>query len=65
MERVAELAAVVARRGACAHPDGTIRMVESMMSAFADEVAAHAQGLCTFVPGSPRGALPAQVGVAP
>jgi NADH:ubiquinone oxidoreductase subunit F (NADH-binding) len=53
--RVAELMAVVERRGACAHPDGTVRLVRSLLSAFADEVADHLVGVCRWEPG-PRGA---------
>ena len=42
------LASVVDRRGACAHPDGTARLVRSLLTAYGDEVAAHAEGGCTF-----------------
>lgn len=41
--RLDELAAVVVRRGACAHPDGTVRLVRSLLSAFPGEVLAHAE----------------------
>jgi NADH:ubiquinone oxidoreductase subunit F (NADH-binding) len=44
--RVEQLAGLVVRRGACAHPDGTVRLVRSLLSVFADEVAAHAAGSC-------------------
>ncbi len=44
--RVEELARLVVRRGACAHPDGTVRLVRSLLSTFAGEVAAHADGGC-------------------
>jgi NADH:ubiquinone oxidoreductase subunit F (NADH-binding) len=47
-DRAAELARVVTGRGACAHPDGTARLVASMLSTFGDEVAAHAEGTCTY-----------------
>ncbi len=43
---VERLSAMVARRGACAHPDGTIRLVASLLSTFPHEVTAHAQGHC-------------------
>ncbi|MDO9454753.1 NADH-ubiquinone oxidoreductase-F iron-sulfur binding region domain-containing protein [Nocardioides sp.] len=44
---VARLSALAAGRGACAHPDGTVRMVLSAMQVFADDVAAHLEGRCT------------------
>ena len=44
--RVEQLAALVVRRGACAHPDGTVRLVRSMLTALPDEVAAHGTGRC-------------------
>lgn len=44
--RAEELAGVVAGRGACAHPDGTARLVRSLLAAFPGEVAAHAAGSC-------------------
>jgi len=46
--RVEELARLVVRRGACAHPDGTVRLVRSLLSTFAGEVAAHADGGCVW-----------------
>lgn len=44
--RVEELATLVVRRGACAHPDGTVRLVRSSFAALPGEVAAHAAGGC-------------------
>lgn len=44
--RVEELSALVVRRGACAHPDGTVRLVRSLFAALPGEVAAHAAGGC-------------------
>jgi NADH:ubiquinone oxidoreductase subunit F (NADH-binding) len=44
--RVEQLAGLVVRRGACAHPDGTVRLVRSMLSAFPGEIAEHAAGSC-------------------
>ncbi|MGC4110802.1 MAG: NADH-ubiquinone oxidoreductase-F iron-sulfur binding region domain-containing protein [Nocardioides sp.] len=46
--RVSELASVVERRGACAHPDGTVRLVRSLLAAYPDEVARHGDGWCTW-----------------
>jgi NADH:ubiquinone oxidoreductase subunit F (NADH-binding) len=45
--RVEQLAALVSRRGACAHPDGTARFAMSAVDVFAEELADHARhGAC-------------------
>lgn len=44
--RVEVLAGLVERRGACAHPDGTVRLVRSLFTMLPREVAAHAAGSC-------------------
>jgi NADH:ubiquinone oxidoreductase subunit F (NADH-binding) len=44
--RVTELAGLVERRGACAHPDGTVRLVRSLLAALPDEVDVHLEGGC-------------------
>jgi NADH:ubiquinone oxidoreductase subunit F (NADH-binding) len=44
--RVWELCGLVTGRGACQHPDGTARLVVSMLNTFPDEVAAHDHGIC-------------------
>lgn len=46
--RILELAHVLPGRGACAHPDGTVRMVTSAVRLFGAELARHRQGLCSF-----------------
>lgn len=46
IDRVTELGRVVSGRGACAHPDGTVRLVRSLVEAFPEEIAAHAEGSC-------------------
>jgi NADH:ubiquinone oxidoreductase subunit F (NADH-binding) len=46
LQRVQQLAGLVARRGACAHPDGTVRLVGSLLTAYGDEVTAHLTGGC-------------------
>ena len=44
------LTAMVERRGACAHPDGTVRLVRSLLTAFPDEVDRHGAGHCSWTP---------------
>ena len=44
--RITALAGLVDGRGACAHPDGTARLVRSMLTTFEDEVAVHLTGGC-------------------
>lgn len=45
-ERVEHLSRMVTGRGACAHPDGTVRFVRSALAVLQDEVAAHLRGEC-------------------
>jgi NADH:ubiquinone oxidoreductase subunit F (NADH-binding) len=52
-ERIEQLGMLVARRGACAHPDGTLRLVQSMMAGFGEEIALHADGHCSYVEQAP------------
>ena len=35
-------------RGACAHPDGTVRLVRSLLAAYPDEVDRHGAGHCSW-----------------
>jgi NADH:ubiquinone oxidoreductase subunit F (NADH-binding) len=46
VRRVEELCGLVVRRGACAHPDGTARLVASMLARFPEEVDSHSLGTC-------------------
>ncbi len=46
VHRITQLIGQVDGRGACAHPDGTARLVRSLLTAFPDEVAAHEHGGC-------------------
>jgi NADH:ubiquinone oxidoreductase subunit F (NADH-binding) len=47
LERWSEL---VAGRGACHHPDGTVRLVRSALAVFSGEVGQHLTGWCTAGP---------------
>ncbi len=51
-ERVLRWAAEVRGRGACHHPDGAARFVESALSVFGDELVSHQQGACAGRPPS-------------
>lgn len=44
---VQRLSAMVSGRGACAHPDGTVRLVGSLLAQFPEETAAHVHGQCS------------------
>jgi NADH:ubiquinone oxidoreductase subunit F (NADH-binding) len=44
LRRLRQLCDVVAGRGACAHPDGAIRLVRSALTVFATDLAAHVRG---------------------
>ncbi|MEV5957793.1 NADH-ubiquinone oxidoreductase-F iron-sulfur binding region domain-containing protein [Streptomyces sp. NPDC051987] len=46
-------AGLVAGRGACHHPDGTVRLVRSALTTFATELDAHAHGHCTAADRTP------------
>jgi NADH:ubiquinone oxidoreductase subunit F (NADH-binding) len=44
--RMNQLFDVISGRGSCAHPDGTVKLVKSMLKAFPDEVLAHEHQQC-------------------
>ena len=46
VERIEQQADLIAGRGACHHPDGTVRLVRSAVREFAAESTAHAAGVC-------------------
>ena len=46
VEEVHRLAALVDGRGACRHPDGTVRLLRSALSTFRRDVAGHLSGVC-------------------
>ena len=52
-------AGLVAGRGACHHPDGTVRFIASALNVFAGEIAEHSRGRCTAVRGDQFLPLPA------
>ncbi|MEO8093730.1 MAG: NADH-ubiquinone oxidoreductase-F iron-sulfur binding region domain-containing protein [Pseudolysinimonas sp.] len=45
-ESISQVMALVDGRGACAHPDGVVRMVRSALQVFAGDLAAHRRGRC-------------------
>jgi NADH:ubiquinone oxidoreductase subunit F (NADH-binding) len=47
LDRIARLEAQLARRGACAHPDGTLGLVASALDVFAEEIDLHRRGACS------------------
>jgi NADH:ubiquinone oxidoreductase subunit F (NADH-binding) len=60
-QRVARLASLVRRRGACAHPDGAVNFVLSALEAFAPEFADHLRhGQCDACLGPRELPLPAR-----
>jgi NADH:ubiquinone oxidoreductase subunit F (NADH-binding) len=44
VDQLMRLTALINGRGGCHHPDGTVRMVATALSVFADDVALHARG---------------------
>lgn len=44
------LSDLIVGRGACHHPDGTVRLIRSALDVFHADVDAHARGLCTRSP---------------
>jgi NADH:ubiquinone oxidoreductase subunit F (NADH-binding) len=53
LDRLPKLSAQIARRGACSHPDGALRFVESALRVFADEVQLHLAGRCSATHSEP------------
>jgi NADH:ubiquinone oxidoreductase subunit F (NADH-binding) len=59
--RLETLASLTARRGACAHPDGSVRVVLSALEAFAGEFDQHARsGPCRLCARAPELPLPSR-----
>jgi NADH:ubiquinone oxidoreductase subunit F (NADH-binding) len=47
LKRLRRVTPKVTGRGACAHPNGATRLVESALAVFADEIAHHLSGYCS------------------
>jgi NADH:ubiquinone oxidoreductase subunit F (NADH-binding) len=58
LERWAGPHSVVSGRGACNHPDGTVRFVRSALTVFAPEISVHARGHCSATDRRPFLPLP-------
>jgi NADH:ubiquinone oxidoreductase subunit F (NADH-binding) len=58
LARLRRLAPQVTGRGACAHPTGATRLVESALSVFRDEIDHHLAGHCTARSGNPLLPIP-------
>ncbi len=53
VDDVRRWAGLVVGRGACHHPDGTVRLVRSALEVFSAEVAAHERGRCSATGAEP------------
>jgi NADH:ubiquinone oxidoreductase subunit F (NADH-binding) len=63
-DRVLRWTSEIRGRGACHHPDGAVRFVESMIEVFAHEIERHWRGHCNARPARlPVGAAPRRVAV--
>jgi NADH:ubiquinone oxidoreductase subunit F (NADH-binding) len=56
---LARWSTLVERRGACHHPDGTVRFLRSALTVFAKEVALHEAGGCSAISYAPFLPIPA------
>jgi NADH:ubiquinone oxidoreductase subunit F (NADH-binding) len=53
-DTVRRMLTILPGRGACHHPDGTVRFATSSLETFADEITAHQAGTCRATAGRPR-----------
>ena len=58
--RLAELPALLEKRGGCNHPDGSLRFLRSAQEVFAGHVATHRNGACPLPAHSPVLPIPAR-----
>jgi NADH:ubiquinone oxidoreductase subunit F (NADH-binding) len=58
LANVQRWAGLIGGRGACHHPDGTVRFVATALRVFAAEIAVHAQGRCRADRQAPTAFLP-------
>ncbi|MET9910779.1 hypothetical protein ABZZ74_28915 [Streptomyces sp. NPDC006476] len=58
---VSRWSGLVEGRGACHHPDGTVRLVRSAFTTFTTELDAHARGLCTATDHTPLLPVPREI----
>jgi NADH:ubiquinone oxidoreductase subunit F (NADH-binding) len=58
LRRLRRLTPQVTGRGACAHPNGATRLVESALTVFADEIRHHLAGTCSAHSGEPLMPIP-------
>ena len=59
LENLSRWAGLVEGRGACHHPDGTVRFLRSALQVFADEARLHLQRRCSAASGRPFLPIPA------
>ncbi len=59
LDNLSRWAGLVEGRGACHHPDGTVRFLRSALSVFGPEVRLHQQGRCSAAAGRPFLPVPA------
>jgi NADH:ubiquinone oxidoreductase subunit F (NADH-binding) len=59
LENLSRWAGLVEGRGACHHPDGTVRFLRSALQVFAAEARLHLQGRCSAASGRPFLPIPA------
>ena len=59
VDRLSHWSGLVVGRGACHHPDGTVRLVRSALVTFAEEIDRHEQGRCSARDHSPLLPVPA------